>query len=565
MNIEQLQIGIGQLSNIAKQHATDLPELVDELAKLPDEINSFVLYVPWLGVFSVGKSSLINKVIGENVLPEDQVPTTAIATEIHYGSKKKLLVVDADGHEEELDQLPKNKEEANQDLFSKYSYAKCYIPSEQLQALNGIVLVDMPGIDSGIERHTEALFQYLGRGEAFVVVLDAGSGTVPLSLTTVLEELQLTSTPVIVLLNKSDKYSPSRLQSVQEEIELLLGDILDDVPQVHLTSRRYEESLDVITQSLNQIDIDQVRLHRFGPKFSDYVERLSRHVSMLLEGIELDTAELDRKILQAKRAKAEVNEALEGSRKKIHQELHGETLWNVRGELNQALVEELDVLCAMLERGKEGEDVFVSKVTSITHRVCSSSLERHVAHSFEGIITDVAESVALDDAELGNKIRASFKTTEHTLHQVAELLSTTTKLYRVVTTALAVLTSVVAPLIEIVLIFLPDILKFINQKNKREAIRNKVEDEIIPEIVERAISSIKSELPEIEKSLFEQVQKEFSLTLDEHRASLEACLREREGVEADHTAQVSELTSQIKEINALKKIFHDGEELPVAS
>ncbi|MBQ3434547.1 MAG: dynamin family protein, partial [Selenomonadaceae bacterium] len=45
-----------------------------------------------IGAFSSGKSSMINALIGEELLPHGFLPETAVLGELHYGTKKRVTL-----------------------------------------------------------------------------------------------------------------------------------------------------------------------------------------------------------------------------------------------------------------------------------------------------------------------------------------------------------------------------------------------------------------------------------------------------------------------------------------
>ena len=54
--------------------------------------------VPFVGDFDAGKSSLINAMMGINLLPTDILPTTAVSYELYYSTQEQLKIF----HKDEL-------------------------------------------------------------------------------------------------------------------------------------------------------------------------------------------------------------------------------------------------------------------------------------------------------------------------------------------------------------------------------------------------------------------------------------------------------------------------------
>jgi predicted GTPase len=182
---------IKELSGVSHQYINTLPQLESELNLVPQKMNEFSVYIPVIGMFSAGKSSLLNAWLEKDLLPEDQDATTAIATELHFAQNTSMRIFLDDTESKEVSQLPQDAEQANADEVSNGAYAVCTTNSARLKQLNGIIPIDMPGTDSDIQRHTEALYRYVHKGNAYLLVLDAGSGTIPASLMAFLNELNL--------------------------------------------------------------------------------------------------------------------------------------------------------------------------------------------------------------------------------------------------------------------------------------------------------------------------------------------------------------------------------------
>lgn len=55
-----------------------------------------------IGDFTVGKSSFVNAILGDRILPVSTNPSTAVITKIKYGSKPKVVIKYNDGNEQEM-------------------------------------------------------------------------------------------------------------------------------------------------------------------------------------------------------------------------------------------------------------------------------------------------------------------------------------------------------------------------------------------------------------------------------------------------------------------------------
>ena len=128
-----------------------------------------------LGEFKRGKSTLINALLGRNVLPTGVVPLTSVVTTIAAGGGDRLRIHFHDGREEEcpLGELAEYVTEArNPANRLGVELAQVELDHDLLRA--GLELVDTPGIGSIHSHNTEVARGFLPRVDAALCVLDAG-------------------------------------------------------------------------------------------------------------------------------------------------------------------------------------------------------------------------------------------------------------------------------------------------------------------------------------------------------------------------------------------------------
>ena len=67
-------------------------DLEEKLNTLVEKSAAQKFQIMVMGMFSSGKSSMINAFLGEKILPTKALPATALITEIKYGPKPKITV-----------------------------------------------------------------------------------------------------------------------------------------------------------------------------------------------------------------------------------------------------------------------------------------------------------------------------------------------------------------------------------------------------------------------------------------------------------------------------------------
>ncbi len=136
-----------------------------------------------LGDMKRGKSTFLNALIGENLLPSDVNPCTALLTILRYGSEKKVTVYFNDGKSpKQLDfksfkqnytidpAEAKRLEAENKPAFPDIDCAVVEYPLPLLE--KGIEIVDSPGLND-TEARNELSLGYINNCHAILFVLRA--------------------------------------------------------------------------------------------------------------------------------------------------------------------------------------------------------------------------------------------------------------------------------------------------------------------------------------------------------------------------------------------------------
>jgi hypothetical protein len=129
---------------------------IDDINIASQNLRKGVFRLLVLGDMKRGKSTFLNALIGENLLPSDVNPCTAFLTVLRYGSLKKVTVYFKDGQSpEELDfkqfkqkytidpTEAKQLEQEKKQAFPNVEYAVVEYPLPLLE--KGIEIVDSPG------------------------------------------------------------------------------------------------------------------------------------------------------------------------------------------------------------------------------------------------------------------------------------------------------------------------------------------------------------------------------------------------------------------------------------
>jgi GTPase SAR1 family protein len=183
--LQRMGAGLQQAEVAAQQGSGEMGfdrDLAD-LTKTSTNLKQGVFRLMVLGDMKRGKSTFLNALIGENLLPSDVNPCTALLTVLRYGQQKKVTVHFKAGRaSESLDFATfktkytidpaeaKRLEDSNQPAFPDVDYAVVEYPLELLS--KGIEIIDSPGLND-TEARNELSLGYLNNCHAVLFVLSA--------------------------------------------------------------------------------------------------------------------------------------------------------------------------------------------------------------------------------------------------------------------------------------------------------------------------------------------------------------------------------------------------------
>ncbi len=163
-----------QLHSIATRNG--MPDLAQRAAELAERIRYDKLHLLVLGEFNRGKTSLVNCLIGEALLPMDIVPTTAAIWTIEEGDARTAHVVAGRSEPRPISSDPSALARFSADgelASSDVRFLEMTVP--ELAIGNKVVLVDTPGVNDINQQRAEITYGFLGAADAALFLLDAAS------------------------------------------------------------------------------------------------------------------------------------------------------------------------------------------------------------------------------------------------------------------------------------------------------------------------------------------------------------------------------------------------------
>ena len=242
-------------------------DLRTEAIELQRRLAEGRFYVACVGQFKRGKSTLINALIGHDVLPTGVVPITSIPTVIRFGDCLAVRVRLSGQSWRDADPASISDfvaEDRNPRNRKGVEAIELYVTSPLLA--DGMCLVDTPGLGSVFEWNADATRAFVPHIDAAIVVLGADP---PLAR----EELDLIADiaghtdDLILVINKADRHTEAERREasaftqrvLQERLGREIGEILAVSALEQTRGRRPDAGWAELTTRLNRLSAESGR------------------------------------------------------------------------------------------------------------------------------------------------------------------------------------------------------------------------------------------------------------------------------------------------------------------
>jgi GTP-binding protein EngB required for normal cell division len=213
--LEQTSAELGLLAKLERVVTErGLVEFRSTIAGIMDRLEDQSLEIAIFGRVSAGKSSLLNAMIGEDILPVGVTPITAVPTHIRYNEVPLLKVWYAERPAQAFDISHLTEvanEKGNPHNEKRVTRILVNLPSARLR--DGVTFVDTPGLGSLATTGAAETLAYLPKCDLGVVLIDAGSTLTDDDLQTI-QTLQEAAVPVQILVSKADLLSSGEVQQI---------------------------------------------------------------------------------------------------------------------------------------------------------------------------------------------------------------------------------------------------------------------------------------------------------------------------------------------------------------
>jgi len=219
-------------------------DVADDARALAQRAAEGRFYVACIGQFKRGKSTLLNALVGEAILPTGVPPVTSVVTVLRHGPERAARVRLRGGDWEAIDPASLGSyvsERENPDNARGVAAVEVFLPSPLLAP--GMCLVDTPGVGSTFEANTAATRAFVPQLDAALVVLGADPPISSEELALV-RDVESRVQTLLFVVNKADRLAEAERLEATRFMEDLLAKRLARPPAGRLLEVSAKEELD---------------------------------------------------------------------------------------------------------------------------------------------------------------------------------------------------------------------------------------------------------------------------------------------------------------------------------
>ncbi|UDI78271.1 dynamin family protein [Staphylococcus taiwanensis] len=261
-NNEQLDILYKLKKEVEKSNNTSLIHTINQVIKKV-YLNQYT--ASFVGHFSAGKSTLINLLLEQDILPSSPVPTTSNTAIVSVADQEGII---ANLEHQQYTKLKtydevKQMNRLNVDVES----VEISFPSTKFQ--NGFTLQDTPGVDSNVATHQSTTEQFMYTSNILFYTVDYNHVQSALNFQ-FMKRMNNVGIPVIFIINQIDKHNEDEItfETFKQRVNKSIKDW-----DIQLTKIFYVSKFDHPENQINELSDYLVDKDKHRELIDDYVQR----------------------------------------------------------------------------------------------------------------------------------------------------------------------------------------------------------------------------------------------------------------------------------------------------
>lgn len=231
-NVEELKNGILSVMDKIEELSTEsdkLPQIAGTFTAARDMMENPSFDVVVCGEVKKGKSSLLNAIVGESILPVNVEIATSQVFRIMNSSSESHYLVFTDGTKKSIsrEELSKYGSQVDAELYGEpifqnhtLAYIEVNMPIQFLP--QGVNLVDTPGLGAMYKSHEWITQNYVQKASAIIFVMDPERPMLEKEKEFILKVLDITPY-ILFVMTKIDMYSSDVIENIIARDEELLA------------------------------------------------------------------------------------------------------------------------------------------------------------------------------------------------------------------------------------------------------------------------------------------------------------------------------------------------------
>ncbi|MEB7459843.1 dynamin family protein [Staphylococcus borealis] len=267
-NNEQLDILYKLKKEVEKSKNSTLVHTINQVIKKV-YLNQYT--ASFVGHFSAGKSTLINLLLEQDILPSSPVPTTSNTAIVSVSDKQGII---ANLENQQYSKLKtydevKKMNRLNVDVES----VEINFPSTKFK--NGFTLQDTPGVDSNVATHQSTTEQFMYTSNILFYTVDYNHVQSALNFQFI-KRMNDVGIPVIFIINQIDKHNEDEItfETFKERVNKSIEDW-----EINLTDIFYVSKFDHPENELSRLSQYLVEKDNNREAIEDYVNRTVKFIT----------------------------------------------------------------------------------------------------------------------------------------------------------------------------------------------------------------------------------------------------------------------------------------------
>ena len=561
---------------------------IERAADYRAEIADFRVLIPVVGSFNAGKTSLVNAWLERPEgagLPTDIVPQTALATEIHLTDSAAAEGVELYGKDDRLlrridlaeFQRVEKQTLTTGDLAAEYAKATVRAPTRDAEEWSDWkVLVDMPGLDSGLRTHNAAIQRYLPLGSYFILVVDMEHGALRASEIGQLREFFEREVEFTVLVNKIDKkrYAVAEvLEHVKQQVRQALGKSVEVLPV-----SAHAPDVTALRKVIDDVDFERaLRNFRRVPileLFCDTIASLHTRYSAL----NVSSAERERTVAELEEEQQALEEKLRDDEKEVHSRYSEQAVDRIVRSARNAIRDHAGSLAQTFQSG--GRQAYESEINELVRRTLNQVTGKELRATLEWIDERYSADLGRIDArhqqflltgedggdseprmtpnpellsDFAGRVRGAAEASARAFDQGRQRVAGATTAYTATTGILAAATSVVAPWLEVVIIALPTIFNWLSRKAEEQQLQSEISSKVASVVASELRDRVAADFASKTKEMIEELRRRVQGKIDQIKADIDKSRDEIENQRREVEQSKDRLRSAISQLTEARQ------------